>query len=248
VAGLVLEPLEVAGPLRWRWLLRTEEGEALASHQVALPAGDYEHRGFTDLYRFLRWQADPDRRVVSEAQLTAQVGDWIGRQALGEPVLAALLDEAPVTVRVPVPAELAFLPYRPWEIAAGGGLVLGREQVRFVFDLAGTRRPPRRAAAPNGRRPGAVRPVHLRHGRPLEPAPGPRRHPEKRRARRSGTRRPRRPADLIHPRGGRKRPGECGDLPPCSGISTPDGSDVAQLTCDGSVSPVADQWPSWAFP
>jgi len=150
VAGLVLEPLEVAGPLRWRWLLRTEEGEALASHQVALPAGDYEHRGFTDLYRFLRWQADPDRRVVSEAQLTAQVGDWIGRQALGEPVLAALLDEAPVTVRVPVPAELAFLPYRPWEIAAGGGLVLGREQVRFVFDLAGTRRPPRRAVAPNG--------------------------------------------------------------------------------------------------
>src|SRR5450759_2313063 len=42
-----------------------------------------------------------------------------------------------------------------------------------------------------------------------------------------------RPADLIHPRGGRKRPGECGDLPPCSGISTPNGSDVAQLTCDG---------------
>ena len=34
---------------------------------------------------------------------------------------------------------------------------------------------------------------------------------------------------------------------PGSGISTPDGSDVAQLACDGSVSPVADQWPSWAF-
>ena len=50
MAGLVLEPLEVAGPLRWRWLLRTEEGEALASHQVALPAGDYEHRGFTDAF------------------------------------------------------------------------------------------------------------------------------------------------------------------------------------------------------
>jgi len=106
---------------RWRWPGRCggggccapEEGEALASHQVALPAGDYEHRGFTDLYRFLRGEADPDRRVVSEAQLTAQVGDWIGRQALGEPVLAALLDEAPVTVGVPVPAELAFLPYRP---------------------------------------------------------------------------------------------------------------------------------------
>jgi hypothetical protein len=121
VAGLVLEPLEVAGPLRWRLLLRTEEGEALASHQVALPAGDYEHRGFTDLYRFLRWQADPDRRVVSEAQLTAQVGDWIGRQALGEPVLAALLDEAPVTCRCRCRPSSPSCPTGPGRSPPGAG-------------------------------------------------------------------------------------------------------------------------------
>ena len=32
--------------------------------------------------------------------------------------MGVLLDQAPVTVRVPVPTELEFLPYRPWEIAA----------------------------------------------------------------------------------------------------------------------------------
>jgi hypothetical protein len=173
---------------RWRWPGRCGGGGCCAPRRArrwprtrsVLPAGDYEHRGFTDLYRFLRGEADPDRRVVSEGELTAQVGDWIGRQALGEPVLAALLDGAPVTVRVPVPAELAFLPYRPWEIAAGGGLVLGREQVRFVFDLAGTRRPPRRAAAPNGP---AARCCSSRSSSSWPAAgtragPGPRTHPE----------------------------------------------------------------------
>src|SRR4051812_23368569 len=42
MAGLVLEPLEVAGPTRWRWLLRTENGEALATHEVVVPEGDFE--------------------------------------------------------------------------------------------------------------------------------------------------------------------------------------------------------------
>ncbi|SDL49813.1 CHAT domain-containing protein [Geodermatophilus siccatus] len=142
MAGLVLEPVEVAGPARWRWLLRTEDGEPLASHVVTVPEGDFEYGGFTDLYRWLRWQADPDRRVVSEAELTARVGGWIGQHLLGAEVMAALLDWAPVTVRVPVPAELGFLPYRPWELAARQGQVLARRRVGFVFDLPETRRRP----------------------------------------------------------------------------------------------------------
>ncbi|SDL50030.1 hypothetical protein SAMN05660642_00055 [Geodermatophilus siccatus] len=145
MAGLVLEPVEVTGPTRWRWLLRTEDGEALASHEVVVPEGDFEFGGFTDLYRWLRWQADPDRRVTSEAELTARVGDWIGRHLLGAEVMEVLLEEAPVIVRVPVPAALGFLPYRPWEIAAWQGQVLAREQVGFVFDLPDTRRRPRTA-------------------------------------------------------------------------------------------------------
>ncbi|SFN88949.1 AAA ATPase domain-containing protein [Geodermatophilus obscurus] len=143
MAGLVLEPVEVAGTTEWRWLLRTEEGEALASHQVAVPEGDFEYGGFTDLYRWLRWQADPDRRVTSEADLTSQVGSWIGQHILGPEVMAALLDESPVTVRVPVPPQLGSLPYRPWEIASWQGQVLARKGVGFVFDLPDTRSRPR---------------------------------------------------------------------------------------------------------
>ncbi|SFN88966.1 AAA ATPase domain-containing protein [Geodermatophilus obscurus] len=135
MAGLVLEPVEVAGPSRWRWLLRTEDGEALASHQVVVPESDYEFGGFTDLYRWLRWQADPQRRVTAEAELTARVGAWIGERLLGPEVMAKLLAEVPATVQMSVPAELGFLPYRPWEIASWQGRVLAREGVGFVFDL-----------------------------------------------------------------------------------------------------------------
>ncbi|WP_346619588.1 AAA family ATPase [Blastococcus montanus] len=133
--------------------MRTEDGEPLASHQVVVPEGDYEYGGFVDLYRWLRWEADPDRRVVSEAELTARVGAWMGEHLLGPEVMAALLDEAPVTVRVLVPEPLGFLPYRPWEIAAWQQAMLGREQVGFVFDLPDTRRPPRTALNDKDARP-----------------------------------------------------------------------------------------------
>ncbi|SFN88843.1 AAA ATPase domain-containing protein [Geodermatophilus obscurus] len=151
MAALVLEPVEIAGPARWRWLLRTEDGEPLASHQVAMPEGDFEYGGFVDLYRWLRWQADPQRRVTSEAEMTARVGEWIGRHILGPEVMEVLLDEAPMIVRMPVPKVLEYLPYRPWEIAAWQRQVLGREEVGFVFDLPETRNRPR--TAPQAREP-----------------------------------------------------------------------------------------------
>src|SRR4051794_28039619 len=87
MAGVGLEPVEIEDSTRWRWLLRTEDGEPLASHEVAVPDGDFEYGGFTDLYRWLRWQADPDRRVTAEAELTARVGGWIGEHLLGPEVM-----------------------------------------------------------------------------------------------------------------------------------------------------------------
>ncbi|SFN89001.1 hypothetical protein SAMN05660359_00452 [Geodermatophilus obscurus] len=153
MAGLVLEPVEVDGPTRWQWLLRTEDGEPLATHQVVVPEGDFEYGGFADLYWWLRWQADPQRRVATEAELTARVGAWIGQHILGSQVMEALLEEAPVTVQVPVPAQLGFLPYRPWGIASWNGDVLAREQVGFVFDLPDTRRRPRTAPQDPAARP-----------------------------------------------------------------------------------------------
>jgi tetratricopeptide (TPR) repeat protein len=139
VAGLVLEPVDVVGPGQWRWLLRTEAGEQLASHEVRLPQpseAPHEHRGFTDLHQLLR--SESDGQTASEAELTDRVGAWIGQEVLGGSVMKALLDAAPVTVRMPVPNSLGFLPYRPWRIAGWEGRVLGREDVNFVFDLEDT--------------------------------------------------------------------------------------------------------------
>lgn len=82
--GLPLRAVEVAGPCQWRWLLVDERsGTALADHPVDLDPRGSETEAFEDLYRFLRWRADPDRRVASEAELVGRVGAWIGSAALG---------------------------------------------------------------------------------------------------------------------------------------------------------------------
>jgi hypothetical protein len=110
--GLVLRAVEVAGPHRWRWLLVDgSSGAPLADHQVELDPKSTEVEAFAELYRFLRWQADPDRRVASEAELLGRVGAWIGSVALGERIGRAMVSAAPVTVQVPAGAE--FLAFRP---------------------------------------------------------------------------------------------------------------------------------------
>ncbi|MGH3919700.1 MAG: hypothetical protein ACRDSG_11825 [Pseudonocardiaceae bacterium] len=97
-----------------------------------------ETEAFEDLYRFLRWRADPDRRVASESELVGRVGAWIGSAALGEQVGRAIVAAAPVTVRVQVPAGAEFLAFRPWELAHVGGVPLAaRGDVALVYDLPG---------------------------------------------------------------------------------------------------------------
>ncbi|HET9254511.1 MAG TPA: hypothetical protein VFO16_04830 [Pseudonocardiaceae bacterium] len=140
VVGLLLRAVEVAGPYRWRWLLVDERsGAALADHQVELDPAGSETEAFGDLYRFLRWRADPDRRVASEAELVGRVGAWIGLVALGESVGRAIVAAAPVTVRVQVLAGAEFLAFRPWELAHVGGVPLAvRGDVALVYDLPGS--------------------------------------------------------------------------------------------------------------
>ncbi len=146
---LVLRAVDVAGPCRWRWLLVDERsGVSLADHLVELDPGAAETEAFEDLYRFLRWRADPDRRVTSEAELVRQVGAWIGSVVLGERIGRAIAKAAPVTVRVVVPAGAEFLAFRPLELAHIGGVpVAARGHVALVYDLPG---PPRSVKAPVG--------------------------------------------------------------------------------------------------
>ena len=50
--GLLLEAVEVTGPLTWRWLLRDEEtGNPLADQSVRLDSAGQDLPRFSDLYR-----------------------------------------------------------------------------------------------------------------------------------------------------------------------------------------------------
>jgi tetratricopeptide (TPR) repeat protein len=138
VVGLILSVPEFSGPRRWRWLLAEEEsGLPLADHEVDLGGCGDEYAAFTDLYRYLRWNAVPDRRTASEAQIVARVGAWAGQQVLGPAIGEAITVAAPVTVRVAVPSQAGFLSGWPLELAyAGGAPLAARGDVTFVYDLA----------------------------------------------------------------------------------------------------------------
>ncbi|ALG11106.1 hypothetical protein AOZ06_33270 [Kibdelosporangium phytohabitans] len=115
-----LEVLDYAGPTKWRWRLTTSTGEFVADHSVSLDETEWQYEAFTDLYRYLKWNAVPDRRVAHEAELTAQVADWVRSRVFGD-VLAGVRGP----VRLEVPPEAGLLAYRPWELAGGS----------FVIDL-----------------------------------------------------------------------------------------------------------------
>ena len=131
------EMRDFEGPAQWRWLLTLEgTGRPLADHRVDLNMQSDEYKAFTDLYRYLRWNAAPDRRAASEAQIVARMGAWTGQQVLGEAVGAAITGAAPVTVRVMVPIKAGFLLSWPLELAhAGGRPLAARGDVTFLYDL-----------------------------------------------------------------------------------------------------------------
>jgi hypothetical protein len=66
VVPLVLDTGEVAKPFGWRWLLSAGAlGSSLADHVVKVDPAAAETVAFGDVYRFVRWGAAPDRRVIS---------------------------------------------------------------------------------------------------------------------------------------------------------------------------------------
>src|ERR1051326_5468098 len=88
---LLLQAVEVGGPRRWRWLLSDDAtGVPLADHTVAVAAEDENATAFDDLYRHLRWNAEPDRRVESEAEIVEKIGAWAGEHILGAAIGAAI--------------------------------------------------------------------------------------------------------------------------------------------------------------
>ncbi|MER5932349.1 CHAT domain-containing protein [Streptomyces sp. NPDC002054] len=129
--------LSVAGDLpstadSWTWRLTDAAGGLLAEHTVRLGPGDSYVEALRDLPGWLAWRAAPDDRETAEADLVAELGDWMGQELLG-PVGPALLALAPVTVRVRTAGDDDRLSHLPLDAARLNGLPLAAHQVSLVF-------------------------------------------------------------------------------------------------------------------
>ena len=136
---LRLEVADFAAPgggLAWRWVLSEPGGAFVADHRVRLEAGEPGYEAFTDLYGYLRWRADPEDRVASEAALVAEAGRWIGERVFGA-VGRALAERAPAVVRVVVPGPARVVAFRPLELAVVEGRPLAAQGVTLVMQVAG---------------------------------------------------------------------------------------------------------------
>jgi hypothetical protein len=137
VAGLVLRPVDIDGPLSWRWLLLdADTGITLTDRQVRIDPASWQFWAFTQLDRYLRLNADPTRRLADEARIVEALGAWVATELLGVTVTQTIADRAPVTVTVEVPATLNLLPQWPWELAHGGGVPLARQDVTLAYDIS----------------------------------------------------------------------------------------------------------------
>jgi tetratricopeptide (TPR) repeat protein len=133
VAGLRLEVRDFHDLTSWRWVLTDAAGTCTADHEVRLDASCWQQEAFTDLLGYLSWNVTPDQRARDEARIAGELGTWIGAHVLG-PVAAALASAAPVTVRVTLPPEAAWLAFRPLELAHAGGKPLAAQDVTLVMD------------------------------------------------------------------------------------------------------------------
>jgi CHAT domain len=139
---LQLEVADYTDLDHWRWRLTDAGGAFLADYTVALDRAAPLYQAFVDLYPYLRYYAAPDRQLEHEAELLAEVGHWIGAQVWG-PVGEKMLEAAPVTVRVRLPAAMAGLAYRPLELGYVQDCPLALQEVSLVLEV-GEPHPPSR--------------------------------------------------------------------------------------------------------
>lgn len=137
-----LEVLDFEGPTKWRFRLTDAADAFLADHVVELDAEEWQFEAFTDLRRYLRWNATPDRLLEHEAELVAAVGEWITTQVLGP--VGAILAQRRKAVRLELPPNAAVLGYLPWELARVNGQTLAEHRVNVIIDQLPPPNSPRR--------------------------------------------------------------------------------------------------------
>ncbi len=134
---LRLEVAEFVDQSCWSWRLTDEGGEFIAAHRVLLDPSAAEYEGFVDLYRFVRWHADPERRRESEQALVGNVARWIADHvwgAVGEEIARHAMS-APVVVHILLSKTTEVLMFRPLELGIVDGRSLTSPEVSLVFEL-----------------------------------------------------------------------------------------------------------------
>ena len=108
---------DLVGELAWNWQLLDESGSVLAEQAVDVTAAELRRSRALDLYRGL-WliDTDPRWRARSERRMLEGVGDFLTERILGR-IAPALLERAPVTVRMVVPDRAAHILGFPLELA-----------------------------------------------------------------------------------------------------------------------------------
>ncbi|KUN77740.1 hypothetical protein AQJ66_32705 [Streptomyces bungoensis] len=134
----------------WRWVLEAD-GFPAEEVDVHLNGSDWHVDAFRDLQAYLRWRADPHRRLEDESRLLDELGQWITRHAL-KGISRTLAADGPCVVRMKVPPEARFVARLPWEAAVIDGKALPLHHVILVRDLAAASAvPTRRRKRPIGK-------------------------------------------------------------------------------------------------
>lgn len=146
-AGLLLTVEQFTDIAAWRWRLAEDDGKdggkLLATAQAKLDKNDPRYAGWLDLPRYLARGAAPDRRETEEPELLKKFGDWLSAGIFGDGMAAALLDYAPATLRVKLPAAARELALHPLEAARLGGKTLVEAGVAPVYVMDAARAKPR---------------------------------------------------------------------------------------------------------
>lgn len=146
-AGLLLTVEHFTDIAAWRWRLAEDDGKdggaLLATAQVKLNKADPHYAGWLDLPRYLESRAAPDRRATEEPALLRDFGDWLSAGIFADGMAEKLLDYAPATLRVKLPAAARQLALHPFEAARLGGKTLVQHGVAPVYVIEPARAKPR---------------------------------------------------------------------------------------------------------
>lgn len=132
--GLLLTVEHFTDIAAWRWRLAEDDGKdggaLLATAQVKLNKADPRYAGWLDLPRYLESRAAPDRRATEEPALLRDFGDWLSAGIFADGMAEKLLDYAPATLRVKLPAAARQLALHPLEAARLGDKLGGKTLVQ----------------------------------------------------------------------------------------------------------------------